>query len=161
MRVESDAPTSTHRTVTVHLRLTLEAFSLSELIALHVQIAGFAVCMREQATELKQNQTGSKASEPFFLYSLGTKRIAADHCPDCSLHLPTKFRRLGVRVLDARPSVLCLVGIRLLRGSESRPWTVIGSRLVVPREIGVSTRTGKLWVMAASGGVNGGVVLLL
>ena len=35
---------TTHRTVTVHLRLTLKAFGLSELIALCVQSTGFAVC---------------------------------------------------------------------------------------------------------------------
>ena len=35
-------PTATHRAVAVHLRLALEAFGLSELVALRVQITGFA-----------------------------------------------------------------------------------------------------------------------
>lgn len=37
------APTTAHRAVTVHLSLTLKAFSLSEFVALHVQITGLAV----------------------------------------------------------------------------------------------------------------------
>ena len=37
--------TTAHRAVAVHLRLTLKALSLSEFIALHVQIAGFTACI--------------------------------------------------------------------------------------------------------------------
>ena len=41
---ESNVHTAAQCTVTVHLRLTLKAFSLSEFVALHVQIAGLPVC---------------------------------------------------------------------------------------------------------------------
>jgi len=68
----------------------------------------------------------------------------------------------GVRVRDAHPGVIRLVGVRVLRGNESRLRSIIHSGLVVSHEVGVGTRAGKLWVMMTSGGVvNGGVVLLL
>jgi hypothetical protein len=51
--------------------------------------------------------------------------------------------------------------VRVLRGSESRSWTVVHSGLVVSHGVGVGTRTGKLWVMGTGGGVNDGIVLLL
>jgi hypothetical protein len=95
-----------------------------------------------------------------------------------------------VRVRDGSPGVPCFIGVGLLSGGESGPWTVVHSGLVVrsglvghsglvvhrgvgvgtrtvvhsglavTREVGVGTRTGKLWVRVPSG-VNREVVLLL
>ena len=118
--------------------------------------------MWKQLAKSRQNQT-SETNEPFFLYSFGTERIATDHRSDGGLYLPTEFGRFGVGVRDTRPSIPCLVGVRVLRGSESRPWSVVQSRLVVSRGVRVraGTGTGKLWVMTTSGSINEGVVLLL
>ena len=83
-----------------------------------------------------------------------------------------------MRVRDGSPGLPCFIGIGVLGGGESGPWTVVRSGLVVhrevgvgtrtvvhsglavTREVGVGTRTGKLWVRVPRG-VNREVVLLL
>jgi hypothetical protein len=156
-----EVPTATHRAVSVHLRLTLKALGLGEFIAPHIQIAGFSVCRRKEAGEPGESRQEMKTNELFFLDSFGAEGIAADHCTDGGLYLPTKLGRFGVRIWDARPGILCLVGVRVLRGSDSRGWTGVDPWLIVFHEFGVGTRIDELWVMATNSGINGGVVLLL
>ena len=146
-------PTSTHRTVTVHLCFTLKAFSLSKFVALHVQIAGFA--MWEQSVESCRNRARSEMNEPFFLHPLGTERITANHITNGGLNLSTEPGRFGVGIRVTRSRVLCLVVVRLLRGIVSGFWTPIPSRLVVSHEVRVGTGTGQLWVVATCGGIVG------
>ena len=67
-----------------------------------------------------------------------------------------------MRVRASRPGVMRLVGVRMLRGSNTKSWTVVRSWLVVSHGVGICARTGKLWVMATGGGVvNKRFVLLL
>lgn len=109
-----------------------------------------------------RNETRNGTDGPFFLHPFGAERITANHCTDGSLYFPTEFGRFCVGVLDARPGIPCLVRVRrVLRGSESGPWAVVRSGLVVSHEFGVGAGSGKLWVMMTGGRVNGGIVLLL
>lgn len=136
-----------------------------------------SLCVWKQ-TKSRKNRTRGKTNEPFFLHSFGTERVAANHCTDGGLYLPTKSGRFRVRVRDGSPGLPCFIGVGVLSGGESGPWTVVHSGLVVhrevgvgtrtvvhsglavTREVGVGTRTGKLWVRVPRG-VNREVVLLL
>lgn len=144
----------------MHLRLALEAFSLSEFAALHVQSAGLPICMCSKLLSPSQIKP-SKTNEPFFLHPFGAERITANHCADGGLYLPPKLGRFGVRVREACPGVIGLVGVRVLRRGVSRSWSVVRSRLVISHEVGVCTRTGKLRVMGTGGSVVDGAIVFL
>ena len=107
----SKVPTpTTHRTVTVHLRLTLKAFSLSKLIALCVQSTGLAVCTCKYLAEPGGNGT----NEPFFLHPLGTERVASNDCTNGRFYLSAEPGWFGLRVGVTHAGIISLVWVRLL-----------------------------------------------